>query len=121
MRGSGLRAKIKPCASAGEREKMKASHVMVGEGNQTFSKRTMTSELDSLSPKVTRRDKSPRAEEPACAETEARAGPHTRGELAPDGVMGGARGLLCHPRTLYPLCGLPGKGWEQENDVVRAY
>ena len=49
---------------------MKASHVMVGEGRQIFSKQMMTSELDSHSPKVTRRDKSPRAEEPACAETE---------------------------------------------------
>ena len=43
---------------------------MVGEGRQTFSKGMMTSELDSHSPKVTRRYKSPWAEEPACAETE---------------------------------------------------
>lgn len=44
-----------------------------------------------------------------------------RKELAPDGAMDGARDLLCHPRTLCPSCGLPGKGWEQESDVVRAY
>lgn len=51
----------------------------------------------------------------------ARTGPRTGEELAADSAMDGARGLLCHPRTLRPHCGLPGKGWEQENDVVRAY
>ena len=82
---------------------MKASHVMVGEGRQIFSKQMMTSELDSHSPKVMRRDKSPRAEEPACAETEGSGWPAYWGGAGSRRCDGGCKGPAVPSSDSLPL------------------